>query len=164
MQEAKIIRIILHEMGHPQPPTPIHCDNSTAVGIVNNTVKRQRSRAMEMRYFWVMDQVKHAQVDVQWQPGIENLGDYVTKHHGPKHHQHTRPYYTHQADSPRYLARALAPSALRGCVNPARGTQQQSRMPLPRVRTRHAQQGTSTTAHSHLASHPLPALRSFPHH
>jgi hypothetical protein len=39
IQEVKIIHLILEEMGHPQPPTPIHCDNSTAVGIANNTVK-----------------------------------------------------------------------------------------------------------------------------
>jgi hypothetical protein len=42
-KQAKKIRLPLKEMGHPQPPTPIHCDNSTAVGIKNNTVKRQRS-------------------------------------------------------------------------------------------------------------------------
>ena len=43
-KEAKIIRIILSELGHPQPPTPIHVDNTTTVvGIVNNTIKRQRS-------------------------------------------------------------------------------------------------------------------------
>jgi len=39
-KEAKIIWIILSELGHPQPPTPIHVDNMTAVGIVNNTIKR----------------------------------------------------------------------------------------------------------------------------
>jgi hypothetical protein len=50
-QEAKVIRLVLEELGHPQPPTPIHVDNTTTVGIVNNTIKRQRSRAMEMRYF-----------------------------------------------------------------------------------------------------------------
>ena len=38
-QQARIIRLILHEMGHQQPPTPIHIDNSTCVGIVNNTQK-----------------------------------------------------------------------------------------------------------------------------
>ena len=54
-KQAKILRITLAEMGHPQPPTPIHCDNSTAVGIANDTVKQQQSRAMEMRYFWVTD-------------------------------------------------------------------------------------------------------------
>jgi hypothetical protein len=119
VQEAKIIRLILHEMGHPQPPTPIHCDNSTAVGISNNTVKRQRSRAMEMRYFWVMKQATHKHVKVLWYPRIEKLGDYVTKHHGPKHHQHARPYYTHQPNSPRHLSRA----------------------PLPRVTACHRRQG-----------------------
>ena len=40
-QEACIIRLTLMEMGHPQPPTPINIDNSTAVDIVNNTIKRQ---------------------------------------------------------------------------------------------------------------------------
>ena len=38
-KESKIIRLILQEMGHPQPPTPIHCDNKTATGIANDTVK-----------------------------------------------------------------------------------------------------------------------------
>jgi hypothetical protein len=42
-QEAKVIRLILTEMGHPQPKIPIHIDNTTAVGNVNNTIKRQRS-------------------------------------------------------------------------------------------------------------------------
>ena len=47
-QQAKIIRLTLQEMGHPQPATPIYIDNTTAVGIVNSTIKRQRSRSMEM--------------------------------------------------------------------------------------------------------------------
>jgi hypothetical protein len=42
-QAMTIFRLTLEEMGHPQPPTPIDCDNSTAVGIANNTVKWQRS-------------------------------------------------------------------------------------------------------------------------
>jgi hypothetical protein len=54
-KQAKIMRLALEELGHPQPPTPIHIDNSTTVGIVNNTVKRQQSRSMEMRYFWLLD-------------------------------------------------------------------------------------------------------------
>ncbi len=38
-QEAEVIRLVLEELGHPQPPTPIHIDNTTTVGIVNNTIK-----------------------------------------------------------------------------------------------------------------------------
>jgi hypothetical protein len=43
------------ELGHPQPPTPIHINNTTIVGIVNNTIKQQHSHAMEMRYLWLLD-------------------------------------------------------------------------------------------------------------
>ncbi len=38
-QEAKVLRLVLEELGHPQPPTPIHVDNTTTVGIVNNCPK-----------------------------------------------------------------------------------------------------------------------------
>jgi hypothetical protein len=41
--ELKILRLVLQELGHHQPPTPIHCDNATAAGIANDTVKKQRS-------------------------------------------------------------------------------------------------------------------------
>ncbi len=42
-QEDKVLQLILKELGHPQPPTPVHIDNTTTVGIVNNTIKSQRS-------------------------------------------------------------------------------------------------------------------------
>ena len=38
-KQAKVICLTLQELGHPQPPTPIHIDNSTTVGMVNNTIK-----------------------------------------------------------------------------------------------------------------------------
>ena len=58
LKEGKTLRLTLMELGHVQPPTPVHCDNSTATGIANDSVKKQRSRSMEMRFFWVSDQVK----------------------------------------------------------------------------------------------------------
>ena len=57
-QQARIIRLIFHEMGHPQPPRPIHIDNSTCVGIVNKTQKRSKSRAMNGKYFWLSEDRK----------------------------------------------------------------------------------------------------------
>ncbi len=39
-KQATIFRLTLEEMGHPQPPTLVHCNNSTAVGIANNSVKK----------------------------------------------------------------------------------------------------------------------------
>jgi hypothetical protein len=32
-------RHLLEEMGHPQPPTPIQTDNSTALGVVNSKIQ-----------------------------------------------------------------------------------------------------------------------------
>ena len=89
-QEARIIRLTLMEMGHPQPPTPIHIDNSTCVGIVNGTIKRQRSRAMENRYFWLLDQEAQKYFQFCHHPGAENMGDYPSKAHTGPIHEHVR--------------------------------------------------------------------------
>ena len=65
VKQGRIIRLALEEMGHPQPPTPINCDNLTTTGIVNGTVKQQRSRSMEKNYFYVIDQVDNKQFIVK---------------------------------------------------------------------------------------------------
>eukprot|EP00957_Ditylum_brightwellii_P144606 11015689-Ditylum_brightwellii.AAC.1 len=51
-QYCKEFCVALQEMGHPQPPTIVITDNSTAEGIVNNHVKQRRMRAMDMRFYW----------------------------------------------------------------------------------------------------------------
>jgi hypothetical protein len=48
-------RIILEEMGHPQPATPVQTDNSTAEGIINSRVQPKRTKAMDMRFHWLRD-------------------------------------------------------------------------------------------------------------
>ena len=133
-QNGKIHRLTLEELGHTQPPTPIHCDNETAVGIANNTVKKQRSRAMEMRYFWIVDQVAQKQFNIAWHPGQENLADYFTKHFDSKHHQQARPWYIWDKDSQQYLPRALAPRSLKGCIRECPSGYTRN-IPLPRLRT-----------------------------
>ena len=73
-QEGKIFRLVLTELGHAQPATPVHCDNSTAVSIANDTVKKQQSRAMEMRFFWITDQVLIGNFNVTWQERTRESG------------------------------------------------------------------------------------------
>jgi hypothetical protein len=75
------IKITLIELGHKQPATPLRTDDSTAFGILNETIKQKRSKAMDMRYHWLTDRVHQKQFDVYWQPGRENLGDYHTQNH-----------------------------------------------------------------------------------
>ena len=114
---AKILRLTLEELGHRQPPTPIHIDNSTTVGIVNNTVKRTQSRSMEMRYFWLLDGATQALFDFQYHPGFENLADYPSKAHLGSHHLGVRPL-----TSPRFLKCAAKPSVRRGCADKVKPT------------------------------------------
>jgi hypothetical protein len=106
-QSGAPLRVTLTELGHTQPPTPLRTYNSTAFGILNETIKQKRSKAMDMRYHWLTDRVRQKQFDVYWRPGRENLGDYHTKHHSAQHHKNMRGLILHQANSPQ---------ALRGCV------------------------------------------------
>jgi len=98
-KEACPLRITLEELGHVQPPTPIQTDNSTAAGIANDTVKQKRSKAIDMRFYWVRDRVRQGQFIVHWKKGSLNKADYFTKHHPPAHHQQIRSAYLHNADS-----------------------------------------------------------------
>jgi hypothetical protein len=66
-------------------------DNSTASGIANNSVKQKRSKAMDMRFYWIRDRVRQCQFIIYWRRGITNRADYFTKHHSDKHHHVTRP-------------------------------------------------------------------------
>ena len=63
-KEAVPIRTTLIEMNWPQPPTPIQVDNSTAVGIANQTIKKKMSKSMDMRFYWVIDRIKQGQFRV----------------------------------------------------------------------------------------------------
>ena len=115
-KQATIFWLTLEEMRHPQPPMPIHCDNSTVVGIANNTTKRQRSRSMAMRFFWVADAVEQGKFDIKYYPGKESLGNYQSKHHIGSHHTAVRPWYLHEPTSVHELPCASKPSTLKGCV------------------------------------------------
>jgi len=127
-----IFRLALKDLGHPQPKTPVHCDNITAVGIANNTIKRQCSRVMEMRYFWTGEKEAQGVYSFKWYPGQENLADYQSKHHPGAHHSAVHPYYVHEENSPLVLPRATRPSTLKGCVGTLKDGYVRN-IPLPRV-------------------------------
>ena len=101
------LRIALEEMGHPQPPTPLCTDNNTANGIINGIFKQDRSKAIDMRFYWLVDRVQQGQFNVCWDSGKKNLADHFTKHHPPTHHKQVRPICAHSKDSPR---------SFQGCV------------------------------------------------
>ena len=42
-------------LDHPQPPTPLQVDNTTAVNFANNELKQKRSKAIGMQFYWLQD-------------------------------------------------------------------------------------------------------------
>jgi hypothetical protein len=50
---AIYIRIILEELDHLQPPTPLQTDNAMADGVINGKVQPKQTKAMDMRFHWL---------------------------------------------------------------------------------------------------------------
>jgi hypothetical protein len=101
------LRIKCDELGHKQPATPMKIDNNTAEGIMNGTIKQNRSKAIDMSFYWLKDRVKQGQLRIYWEPGHKNLANYCTKHHPPCHHKTVRPVDTYTEQSP---------VSLQGCI------------------------------------------------
>ena len=94
-QVAIPIRTLLHKLNHPQPPTPIKTDNSTACGFIHDNIHQKRSKSWDMRYYWLRDRLAQLQFNFYWDKGSNNYADYHTKHHATKHHRLMRPKYVH---------------------------------------------------------------------
>ena len=107
-QEAAGLRNCLQAMGYPQPAMPLKTDNNTANGIINNTMKQKRSKAIDVRFYWLRDQVQQGQFYVYWESGKHNLADFYTKHHPPNYHKRMRPIHSY--------VQGLSPESLQGCI------------------------------------------------
>jgi hypothetical protein len=97
-KEGAVLRTTLEELGHPQPPKPLETDNTTTTGYSNGPIKQKRTKAMDMRFYWIKDRVKQGQFNVYWGQGNQNLADYFTKHHSPAHHKRMREIYIHASE------------------------------------------------------------------
>ena len=72
-------RQVLHDLGYPQRPTVIYCDNEVAVGLANRSVKPKLSKSCDMRLHWLRDRVAQLQFLVRHIPGSINVADFFTK-------------------------------------------------------------------------------------
>lgn len=159
-REGENIRTTLEELGHNQAePTPIATDNSTASGIANETIKQQRSKAMDMRFYWIRDRITQKHFLVYWYPGKLNLGDYHTKNHASKHHQRVRSTYLQEHDSPTDIP-TESPGGLRGCVEST--SKHVSTKPTIELRTQTNKNYGTQSSRVHLAirRHQSPIVQS----
>ena len=142
-----MIRPILEEIGHPQPPTPVQTDNSMAVGIANGTIGKKiqghgwtcvstgsKTESNNKDSFWSSTRTK----------GILNRGDYSTKHHPTSRHIKMRPTYLHHV-----AANACTTGTARVC-SPCRRHLACSQRALFRASRRQIPQSTTARQTAHL--------------
>jgi hypothetical protein len=79
---------------------------------------------MDMRFYWVRDQIAQKHYIVYWEPGGENLADCFTKHHSPTHHKEMCHQYVHNKLVPmiRFNAAALKHSTRACCFSYSQST------------------------------------------
>jgi hypothetical protein len=90
-QEAIACHISLLALGHPQLPTPLKTDNSSANSFVNANIKQRHSKTWDMRWNWLRNKTVQELLQIYWDKGINNQAGYFTKHHPPAHHRTMRP-------------------------------------------------------------------------
>ena len=100
-KELLSLRQALEDLGHPQGPTPLQFDNISATQILKEEVSQKKSKAMDMRFYWLRDRAKQQQFHIHWKKGENNLADYFTKNHSPSHHKKMRSVYIHDDQDPK---------------------------------------------------------------
>eukprot|EP00804_Cyclotella_cryptica_P025870 CCRYP_002727-RH/>CCRYP_002727-RH protein AED:0.35 eAED:0.35 QI:0/0/0/1/0/0/2/0/354 len=85
-REAVYLCIILEELVHKQPATPIQTDSTMAEGVINGKVQPKQTKAMDMHFHWLRDR-ECQEFRLYWRPGKLNYANYWTKHHPVTHHQ-----------------------------------------------------------------------------
>jgi hypothetical protein len=75
------------DMGWPQPRSPVQTDNSTAIGVTNNTIVPKRAKMMNMRLWWLQYQGSQKQFCYYWDARSKNWANYSNKHHPDIYHK-----------------------------------------------------------------------------
>jgi hypothetical protein len=86
-QRGVWLRTIAIALGHPQPATPILCDNAFAIGLATDNIKQKRSKSIDMRFHWLRDRIRQGQFTITYLAGTLNLADFFTKTMSCAHHQ-----------------------------------------------------------------------------
>jgi hypothetical protein len=121
-QRAVPLRHLLIHLGHPQPATPLKCDNETTRNFIHKNITQKRSKSWDMRYNWLKDQQEQNQFDIYWAKSEDMESNYYTKHFTAKYHRakradHVRDKLTNVVNYIATNLRSRQPD-LQGCVSP----------------------------------------------
>ena len=76
-------RHFLMAQGEYVPTTTIYQDNKSMILLAENgkTLSIKRTRHLDIRYFFMMDQIKKGEVKVAYCPTQDMLGDFLPSHY-----------------------------------------------------------------------------------
>ena len=92
-REPVAIPNILETLGNKQQPTLLQTDSPKFGGVLNKKIQPKRTKATDISFHWLHNRQQQKCINIFWKPGIQNLGDYHTKHHPASHHQKMRTQY-----------------------------------------------------------------------
>jgi hypothetical protein len=79
-REVIWLRRLLHELGIEQTnPTPLLCDNESAISLTRNPESHKRSKNIDVRYHFIREQISKKNVEISYVNTKEQLADVFTK-------------------------------------------------------------------------------------
>ena len=88
-------RTILRNLGYPQPPTPIYCDNECTIGLAHNALRKKQSKSMDLRWDWLRDRVAQNLFVLPYIRSLQNPADFFTKALPVHRHRELAPLFVH---------------------------------------------------------------------
>lgn len=78
--QAIWLRRILHDIGETQQkPTPIYCDNMSAIAIAKNPVQHRKTKHIKIKYHFLREAVSEGEISLIHCPTDEQIADIFTK-------------------------------------------------------------------------------------
>jgi hypothetical protein len=93
-------RTILRNLGYPQPPTPIYCDNECTIGLAHNALRKKQSKSMDLRWDWLRDRVAQNMFVLPYIRSLQNPADFFTKALPVHRHRELAPLFVHYPTPP----------------------------------------------------------------
>jgi hypothetical protein len=79
-KEIKWMRNLMEEFGSPlNTASPLLCDNQSAISVAKNPDHHGRMKHLDLRFYWLRDEVEKGSIVVYYVPTGENAADLLTK-------------------------------------------------------------------------------------
>ena len=98
----------------------LQTDNTTAAGVVNNTIIPKKNKTMDLRFWRLKCRESQQKFRYYWAPERDNWGDYSTKHHPPIYYEENRA-----------RCAGISKENQAKCTGISKGTIDANRIPLP---------------------------------